>query len=136
VAVRDDRSRAHWIEMKGLPRKKYERPPATKIPQSLLADRKEVTRLVRKNYANYCARVEAKITGNVVKLTVKRAPKVIVWLNDDLVDLDQKVTIKVNGRVRTKQIFPRSLATLLARVRETGDREQLYPVRVEVRGAR
>ncbi len=136
VAVRDDRSRAYWIEMKGVPRKKFERPPATKIPQNRPVDHKEVTRLIRKNYERYCARVTAKIEGNVVSLTVKRAPTVVVYLHDNLVDLDQEVTIKVNGRVRITRKFPRSLETLLSRVRETGDRELLYPVRVEVRGSR
>lgn len=136
VAVRDDRSRAYWIEMRGVPRKKYERPPATKVPQNRPVDREETIQLVRKNYARYSARVDAGVEGNTINLTVKRTPKLVLWLSDDLVDLDRKVTIKVNGRDRSTRLYPRSLETMLARVRETGDREMLYPVRIELRGAK
>jgi hypothetical protein len=136
VAVRDDRSRAHWIEMAGVPRDKYERPPATKIPRDRPVDREEMVRLIRKNYEGYTARVEGKIEGNTVSLTVQRAPKLVLWLNDELVNLDDLVTIKVNGRAQATRSYPRSLETLLSRVRETGDREMLYPVRIELHGAR
>jgi predicted esterase len=136
VAVRDDRSRADWIEMRDLPQKKFERPPPTKIPQDRTVDRDEAVKLIRKNYERHSARVEAKVVGNLIDLTVVRAPKVVVYLSDHLVDLEKKVTIKVNGRIRTAEVFPRSLETMLSRVKATADREQLYPVRLEIRGSR
>jgi hypothetical protein len=44
------------------------------------------------------------------------------------------VVIRVNGRPREKRIFTPDLETLLGRVKETADREMLYPVEVEIRG--
>jgi len=134
VTSRNDRARAYWIRAAGLNEKKFAKvkPPINRSAKPLTRD--EMQELVRKNYAKYAARITATVKGNVIGLSVERAPKVIVSLSRGLVDLDEKVIIKVNGRPRERRIFKPSLETLLRRVKETGDREMLYPVEVEVRG--
>jgi len=134
VTSRNDRARAYWIRAAGLNEKKFAKvkPPINRKRTPLTRD--EMQKLVRDNYAKYAARIDATVRGNVIDLKVSRAPKVIVSLSRELVNLDEKVVIKVNGRLREKGIFEPSLETLLRRVKETADREMLYPVEVEVRG--
>ncbi|MHC4470305.1 MAG: carboxylesterase family protein [Planctomycetota bacterium] len=136
VATHDDRSRAYWLRLANLPTRKFEKPkPARRDPRRAYT-RDELKKLVRENYAKYAARVEAKVSrANEIRLTANRAPKVVLLLHDDLVDLDEKVTILVNGRVRRKAKVTRSLETLLGLAKETGERERLFHAAVEVRGA-
>jgi predicted esterase len=135
TASRNDRAGAYWIRMKDLPEKRFKKVGAAQNRTGRALTREEMKKLVRENYGNYAARVDAKLKANLIDLRVKKAPKVVVYLSDRMVNLDEPVTINVNGRKRVKRKFQRSLETMLTRVKETGDRELLYPVAVEVRGA-
>jgi hypothetical protein len=134
VTSRNDRARAYWIRAADLDEKKLAdvKPPVNRKRTPLTRD--EMQKLVRENYAKYAARIDAMVEGNVVDLRVKRAPKVVVSLSRELVNLDEKVTIKVNGRLRERRVFRPDLETMLKRVKETADRDLLYPVEAEVRG--
>ncbi|MEN8149411.1 MAG: alpha/beta hydrolase-fold protein [Planctomycetota bacterium] len=134
VTSRNDRARAYWIRLAGLDERKFAKvkPPVNRSSKPLT--RAEMQGLVRDNYAKYAARVDATVEGNVIDLAVVKAPRVIVSLAPGLVDLGQKVIITVNGRPRERRVFKPDLETMLRRVKETGDRDLLYPVEVEVRG--
>ena len=136
VAVRDDRADAYWLRLSGLPTKRFAKVKPPTHDGSKPLTREEQKELVLANYAKYCAKVTGRIDGNEIHLTVKKAPKMVLRLSDRLLNLDERVTIYVNGRQRKRAKLSRSLDTLLRIVKETGDRAMLPTVEVTVRGVR
>lgn len=136
VTANDARADAYWLRPTGLPAKRFAkvRPPRHDGTKALTRDEQKT--LVIENYAKYCAKVTGRIEGNEIHLTVKKAPKVVLRLSDRLLNLDERVTIHVNGRQRKRGTIPRSLETLLRNVKETGDRSMLFTAEVTVRGVR
>ena len=134
VTSRNDRARAYWIRLAGLDEKKFLKVRAPVNRSSKPLTREETMQLIRDNYAKYAARIDATVTGNLIDLRVHKAPKVFVSLSPGLVNLEEKVIITLNGRPRENRVFKPDLETLLRRVKETGDREALYSVEVQVRG--
>lgn len=134
VATRNDRAHSYWIGAERLKEKRFAKPKPAVAPAGKPLTREEQIELVVDNYDKYRARIEGKIEGNEVDLTVDEAPHVTVWLSDRLVNLDERVEIRVNGRSRKKAKIARSLETLLSRVKATGEREMLFSAKVEVRG--
>ena len=78
-------------------------------------------------------RGEAK-SGNRIELTVRWARAVTLYLNDHLVDLDQPVTIIINGQVVLEEKLERSIVVGLEQSRGLRDRGRAYAatLRVEV----
>ena len=136
TAIRDDRSGAYWLEMTGLDREKFEKPPPTVNRTGEALTRKEAIELIRKNYEKYSAKVEGRIDDNRIDLTVKQVPKLTLRLHPDLVDFAEKVDIRINGRPRVKLTVTPSLETLLSTLKTTADRDRLVYATVNIRGGR
>ncbi len=54
-------------------------------------------------------RVEAKISGNTIDVTTVNVEDLYLYLSDDLVNLDEEVTINVNGDEKVKKVFDREV---------------------------
>lgn len=136
AATRDDRARAFWVRIEGLDRRKLENPPPARYSANRgKPSEAEMVRIVRRHYDRFRGLVRGEIKGNVIDLKVSRAPRVVVYLDDTLVDIEKKVTVRVNGRVRAKEVVPRSLETLLLRLKRTGERTLLYHATLDVKGS-
>ncbi len=80
--------------------------------------------------------VKAKVARarNVIDIRTKNVRALTVLLSDGLCDLDERVTIKVNGKTRHKTTVERSLATLLDDFCERADCGQTFTATVSVEG--
>ena len=56
-----------------------------------------------------------------------------VYLNDKMMDLDQRVRIVHQGKVVFEDHVSRSPATLRQTLRERGDLSYMFPVRIDVK---
>lgn len=71
-------------------------------------------------------------SANAVALTVAGYPKVAVYLNDQMLDLDRPVTITVNGRPAFTGMASRSEAMIRQSVDRRGDPGLIFSARVVV----
>ena len=72
---------------------------------------------------------EADRASNTITITGEGVESVMIYFNDELVDLDKPVKIVLNGRER-EDVIPRSLDDLLALiVRGTSDSGKIYVAR-------
>jgi predicted esterase len=76
--------------------------------------------------------VTAQIKGQAIHLSVEGFETLRVRLNDAMLDLDQPVTIIVNGEKRFEDKPPRTLATMLETFEEYHDPNLIFPAEVEV----
>lgn len=53
--------------------------------------------------------IHAEIDGNTIDITTVNVEQLYLFLSDDLVDLDEEVTINVNGEQRVEETFGRDL---------------------------
>ena len=74
---------------------------------------------------------EANRENNTVTITSRGVTSFFLYLNDALVDLDQEVTLVVNGR-ETKHKFRRRLETMVEELIIAFDPTHLYTVRLRV----
>jgi predicted esterase len=75
--------------------------------------------------------VEAAVKdGNTIE--IRGATRVVLWLSDDLVDLDKEVIVKLNGAEAFRGKAERRLKTLVADLRERMDRQAPAWVRLEI----
>lgn len=70
--------------------------------------------------------VRAEIRGNEVAVLTCDYPKLRIYLNDDLVDLDKPVKVTYQGRVLFDQKVKRTLGTLAATLASRGDKELVF----------
>jgi predicted esterase len=76
--------------------------------------------------------LQARITeGNTISLR-SGATRHVLRLNRGLVDLDQRVKVSDSGRQKFNDFLVPDVAALLDDVRENGDRQRLYPVRLNI----
>jgi len=68
------------------------------------------------------AEINAEVKGNRIDLTVRGVKEIVLWLADDLVDLEKPVTVACGGKTLHEGLVPRSAADLLAWLDATGDR--------------
>ncbi|MDQ3329046.1 MAG: alpha/beta hydrolase-fold protein, partial [Planctomycetota bacterium] len=88
------------------------------IPQNALAGRGMI--------------LKARITeGNTINIQ-SGARGHVLRLNDGLVDLDKRVKVSKDGRQRFNDFLVPDIAALLDDVRENGDRQRLYPIRLHI----
>lgn len=73
-----------------------------------------------------------RIEGQTVQVRTRRCEQVEVRLNGELLDLDQAVTIYVDGTRRFEGQVTPSIATLLACAWEDWDFQRLWPVRLAI----
>ena len=75
-------------------------------------------------------KLTAQIRGQVVGITSDGSAKLRVLLDDRLLDLDQEVTILVNGLAKFQGKVPRNLAGILKSTAGRGDPELVFPAEV------
>lgn len=76
--------------------------------------------------------VRAEIDGQKVDVETTDVDTLAVLLSDVLLDLDQPVTISVNGQVVHEAIVPRTIGNTFATLVDRGDPELMFPARVVV----
>ena len=77
-------------------------------------------------------KIKAVRDGQSIDLTVDGYDKVMVRLNDTMLNLDEPVTIKVNGKEAFKGKAQRKLSTLVKTFDEKKDPTFAFPVEIEV----
>ncbi|MBA2251093.1 MAG: hypothetical protein H0W13_00085 [Nitrospirales bacterium] len=74
------------------------------------------------------AKLDAEIVGpNRIEVRTERVRRYSLFLNQDLVDLAQPLTVLTNGRVSYEGTLTPSMATLLREARQRHDRTLLFP---------
>lgn len=74
----------------------------------------------------------AEIEGQTIRLESENVETVTVLLNDDLVDLDEPVTIVFNDHLVFVGTLPRTVRSLSESLHDRGDRNLMYSASVEV----
>lgn len=72
------------------------------------------------------------IEGQAIDIRTRRTARVDLLLNDDLVDLDREITVRLKGKLVFTGRAHRSIRTLLEVAYEDWDFQRLYPVRFTV----
>jgi acetyl esterase/lipase len=117
VAGRTTDFRRFWVELEELRIRLFDLAPTDKVPK------------------RHVATVKAKVEkGNTLRVDCKEATALRVLLSDRLLDLDKKVRLRVNRKVRFKGRVERSLRFMLRDFLARGDREALYATAVELEG--
>jgi len=76
--------------------------------------------------------LEGRITeGNTINLR-SGASRYSLRLNESLIDVDKRVKVGVSGRQRFNDFVAPESAALLDDLRENGDRQRLYPIRINI----
>lgn len=74
------------------------------------------------------AKLDVEIVGpNRIEVRTERVRRYSLFLNQDLVDLAQPITVLTNGRVSYEGTLTPSMATLLREARQRHDRALLFP---------
>ena len=76
---------------------------------------------IPKGTARTAAKILATVSGQEIKLTGDLPPGTTVWLSDALLDLDQPVTISVNGKIASEGKVPRSAQVIQAAIKARPD---------------
>ena len=76
--------------------------------------------------------IGGQIDGQTIRLQTRRCAKLDLLLNDDLVDLDQDITIYLNGTKRFQGRAQRRIATLLEVAGQDWDFQRLSTVRFQL----
>ena len=114
----------------------YERNP---YPRTIVWQQEEV---LRKHFYWISAPQHELRRGMAVRLTCKDNvidisdcdySSLTLWLCDDLVDLDQKVTIRYQGRQLFSQRLPRTAENMQQSLSERNDLSYIFPAKVTVR---
>jgi len=71
---------------------------------------------------------------NTVRITLTGAGKLIVYLSDDMVDMNEPVKIWVNNKLRVNRVIPRSARFMLEHIEQTRDRGRTFANQVVVAG--
>jgi polyhydroxybutyrate depolymerase len=72
------------------------------------------------------------IEGQIINIETHFCGRIEVLLNDDLVDLDQPITIIVDGTVRFEGVAKRNIETMLDIARQDWEFQRLFPVRFQI----
>jgi predicted esterase len=114
--LRTSDDRFYWVGAEGIPR------------AALLAD---VANAVPKAGIRPMTLSAGINQGNIIRLG-SAATRYVLRLNGTLVDLDQRVQVKIGGRRVFNDFLVPDTAALLDDLAENGDRQRLYPVRLVV----
>ncbi|MCR4922342.1 MAG: alpha/beta hydrolase [Bacteroidaceae bacterium] len=77
-------------------------------------------------------RVDVTIVDNTILLTRCDYTSITLWLNDDLLNLDKKVTVKSGKRTLFRGRIPRTEANMQASLAERGDPRYCFPAKITV----
>ena len=101
--------------------------PIAAFSQDLVDKRDE--RIKRREYA----KVGASIVGtNRIEVTAERVQRYSLFLNSQLIDLSEPLTVATNGRPSFSGVVSPSVETLLRQARQRQDPQQLYPVHLTI----
>lgn len=78
------------------------------------------------------ALVEARLSGQAIEIETKDVKHLLVRLNDQMIDLDQPVTIKANGKTVHSGKLNRIRATIETTLKEHGDPKSAFCAEAEV----
>ena len=78
-------------------------------------------------------RVDVSVRDNVITISRCDYGSLTLWLNDELVNLDRRVTVKCQGRTVFRGRVARTEETMVASLAERGDPRYCFPARVQVR---
>ena len=93
-----------------------------------LVDKRD-QRIKRREYA----KLDASIVGaNRIEVSADRVRRYSIFLNDQLVDLSQPVTVLTNGQVSFTGVVTPLLETLLRQARLRQDPRELFPVQLTI----
>lgn len=76
--------------------------------------------------------VEAKIKGNEITILSCDYPKVRIYLNDDLLDLDKPVKVVYKREILAEQKLNRTLAVLASSLAKRGDKRMIFSTYIDV----
>lgn len=76
--------------------------------------------------------IAATLAGQEIDLESDTVRHLGIRLRDDMLDLDEPVTVRADGRVVFEGSVPRTIGTLHATLSERGDPELLFPAEVSV----
>lgn len=130
-----DQGRAFWLEATRLSGKVLDPTasrPSVKTPPGRKTSDEELRRLFAKQVEEGVARIEGTVEGNRIELRTRKVAEVVVYLSEKLVDLDQPVEVRVNGKRRFQGKVTRDGLGLLRHVRATGDRGRLVACSLRV----
>ena len=79
------------------------------------------------------ALVSARVTSPTeIEIRARWTPEITLFLNDGLVDLDQPLTVRVNGAIVFEGRLERSARTALEGARALGDERRIYTAQITV----
>lgn len=78
-------------------------------------------------------RVEARIEGNTINIEHCDYSKLTIYLNDNMVDLDKKVTILYKGKKIAKKKLKRTIANIKNNLDTHNDRCYAFPCSIEIK---
>lgn len=76
--------------------------------------------------------VEASIEGNTIDISRCDYSRLTIYLNDNMVDLDKKVTVRYKGKKIAKKKLKRTIANIYNSLWLHGDRSYAFPCALEV----
>jgi hypothetical protein len=133
----------HWMDMedrKAIPwMEKFTRNP---IPDKVIWHQSKVTHArfywlaVPKESANPGVDIVAERHGQTIAVAAPPETQVFVRLNDAMLDLDQPVTVALNGREAFSGRVSRTIAGLVETLGERGDPELVFPAEVKAGAVR
>ena len=123
-----EQSRAYWVEAEGLQGEPLSL--TLKIPGAKPGE--DPREAQRKFLLGRLGCIEASVEGQTITLQTRRSTYVALLLSDDLIDLDQPVTIVRNKKTVYTGPVPRDLSVMLRESAESWDFARLPSARVIV----
>ena len=77
-------------------------------------------------------RVEARIEGNTIHIDHCDYSRLTIYLNDNMVDLDKKVTILYKGKKIKSKKLQRTIANMYRSLNERNDRSYAFPAYIDI----
>jgi predicted esterase len=77
------------------------------------------------------AKVTGEIKGSTIKLKVEKVAKIIVFLSDNMVNLDKPVKVEINGKQKFSGTVKRSACTAVEEALRRNDRGAVYAAYLE-----
>lgn len=78
------------------------------------------------------AEVQAEVDGQIVNLMSDDADRLTIRLSDQLLDLDEPITVRMGDRTLYQGVTPRTIAVIAKTLAERGDPEMLFTSEVTV----
>lgn len=75
---------------------------------------------------------DARIEGNTITIDKMDYDEVVIWLDDDMVDLSQPVTIQYDGRTLFRQVVERTEESMRQSIYERKDPSFCFPANVTI----